>query len=43
MNLLGRAGLYNGAGIRKEMGEPFAAVETPVERDEEPAFEFVEL
>ncbi|MCY2952032.1 MAG: 2Fe-2S iron-sulfur cluster-binding protein [Planctomycetota bacterium] len=43
MNLLGRAGLYNGAGIRKEMGEPFESVRAPVAREEEAAFEFVEL
>jgi NADH-quinone oxidoreductase subunit G len=42
--LLGRTGLFNAAEIRREMGEPFASVQTPVESEhEEPAMEFVEL
>ncbi|MGE5609269.1 MAG: molybdopterin-dependent oxidoreductase, partial [Bacillota bacterium] len=43
LKLLGRHGLYNAATIRKDMGEPFASVQLPAERSEEPAFEFVEL
>jgi NADH-quinone oxidoreductase subunit G len=41
--LLGRSGLYNAQAVRQEMGEPFASVQIPSERTEEPAFEFVEL
>ncbi len=41
--LLGRDGLYNVSEVRKEMGEPFAAVHLPAEHEIEPAPEFVEL
>ncbi len=41
--LLGRAGLYNAALVRREMGEPFASVAALGDRIEEPTFEFVEL
>ena len=41
--MLGRAGLYNAATVRAEMGEPFAAVKAPARDAQEPAFEFVEL
>ncbi|HEY8665766.1 MAG TPA: 2Fe-2S iron-sulfur cluster-binding protein [Tepidisphaeraceae bacterium] len=43
LSILGRPGLYNAAAIRREMGEPFAAVQIPSENAAEPAFEFVEL
>ena len=41
--LLGRPGLYNAATVRKEMGEPFASVKLPSDKEEAPAFDFVEL
>jgi NADH-quinone oxidoreductase subunit G len=41
--LLGRAGVYNAEIVRKEMGEPFAAVVVPSENFAEPAMEFAEL
>ncbi|MGH7214783.1 MAG: 2Fe-2S iron-sulfur cluster-binding protein [Tepidisphaeraceae bacterium] len=41
--LLGRTGQYNAEVVRKEMGEPFAAVAFPSGNVEEPAFEFAEL
>lgn len=41
--LLGRTGLYSGAAVRQEMGEPFASVKLPEEKAVEPAFEFAEL
>jgi NADH-quinone oxidoreductase subunit G len=45
LKLLGRGGQYNATAIREEMGEPFASVKRPLEKDEaeEPAFEFAEL
>jgi NADH-quinone oxidoreductase subunit G len=41
--ILGRPGLYNAAAVRKEMGDPFAAVSVPSSVKDEPAFEFAEL
>lgn len=41
--ILGRAGLYDAAAIRREMGEPFASVVIPTEEAEAPAFEFEQL
>ena len=41
--LLGRSGFYHAESVRKEMGEPFAAVKLPDANAVEPAFEFVEL
>jgi NADH-quinone oxidoreductase subunit G len=41
--LLGRPGLYNAEVVRGEMGEPFAAIQTPAREAAEPAFEFAEL
>jgi NADH-quinone oxidoreductase subunit G len=41
--LLGRPGMYNAEAVRLEMGEPFATVTLPSEKDEAPAFEFAEL
>ncbi|HLL87674.1 MAG TPA: molybdopterin-dependent oxidoreductase, partial [Tepidisphaeraceae bacterium] len=41
--LLNRPGPYDAAAVRKEMGEPFAAVQAPGRKVEEPAFEFAEL
>jgi NADH-quinone oxidoreductase subunit G len=42
--LLGRSEMYNAEVVRREMGEPFAAIETPTDITEEPAaFEFAEL
>lgn len=41
--LLGRAGLYNAAVVREEMGGAFAVVKLPDHRAVEPAFEFAEL
>jgi anaerobic selenocysteine-containing dehydrogenase len=43
-NLLKRTGLYNAEVVRKEMGEPFAAVTLPSETEEHhPAPQFAEL
>lgn len=43
--LLGKTGRYDVDAVRKEMGEPFAAVKLPTDdrAASEPAFEFVEL
>jgi anaerobic selenocysteine-containing dehydrogenase len=41
--LLGRPGLYNAAVVRQEMGDPFASVQLPSDKEEAPAFDFVEL
>jgi anaerobic selenocysteine-containing dehydrogenase len=41
--LLGRPGLYNAQVVRQEMGEPFASVQLPTDKEEAPAFDFVEL
>jgi NADH-quinone oxidoreductase subunit G len=41
--LFGRQTRYNAAAVRQEMGEPFAAVQVPSDKAEEPAFDFVEL
>ena len=44
--LLNRTGLYNADEIRKEMGEPFAALSVPTDRSAagtEPVYEFAEL
>jgi NADH-quinone oxidoreductase subunit G len=41
--MLGRVGLYSGAAVRKEMGEPFTSVIVPSTTKNEPAFEFAEL
>ena len=43
LNLLQRRELYNAQDIRREMGDVFAAVSIPLEKQAEPAFEFVEL
>jgi NADH-quinone oxidoreductase subunit G len=43
LNLLQRREPYNAQTIRGEMGEPFSAVHVAVEKQIEPAFEFVEL
>ena len=43
LSLMGRKGMYRAEDIRKEMGEPFAAVKTPGVREEERRLEFVEL
>ena len=43
LKMLGRSGLYNAEMIRKEMGEPFAALALPAEEEHEPAPQFVEL
>ncbi len=41
--LLGRGGLYNADAVRKEMGEPFADIHLPIEPENQPAPQFVEL
>ena len=41
--LLGRPGLYNAQVVRQEMGDVFAAVQTPSDEEVAPAPEFVEL
>ena len=41
--LLGRPGVYNAEAVRQEMGEPFATVMLPSDKEEAPAFEFAEL
>lgn len=44
LRLLGRSGAYHAQDIRAEMGDPFAQVALPPERDAvEPAMEFAEL
>ncbi|HEX4793643.1 MAG TPA: 2Fe-2S iron-sulfur cluster-binding protein [Humisphaera sp.] len=43
LKLLDRTGLYNAEQLRKEMGEPFAAVSLPTEEAAEPAPQFAEL
>jgi len=43
LKLLNKTGLYNAEQIRKEMGEPFAAVSLPTEEAAEPAPQFAEL
>ncbi len=43
LSLLGRKGMFNAAQIRKEMGEPFAAVKAQGIEEEERRLEFVEL
>jgi hypothetical protein len=43
LNLLGRPGLYHAESIRKEIAEPFASVRVPIEDEEAPAIEFVQL
>jgi anaerobic selenocysteine-containing dehydrogenase len=43
LSLLGRKGMYQAEQIRKEMGEPFAAVKVAGVREEERRLEFVEL
>jgi NADH dehydrogenase/NADH:ubiquinone oxidoreductase subunit G len=40
--LLGRTGLYSAEAVRREMGEPFASVQLPVEGPE-PAVQFEAL
>jgi NADH-quinone oxidoreductase subunit G len=41
--ILGQPGLYNAAVVRQEMGGSFADVKLPDDKQEAPAFEFVEL
>ncbi|HEV2689781.1 MAG TPA: molybdopterin-dependent oxidoreductase, partial [Bryobacteraceae bacterium] len=41
--MLGRTGMYNADAVRKEMGEPFAAVTLPGEEAHEAAPQFAEL
>jgi hypothetical protein len=41
--MLNRPGLYNAQVIRQEMGEPFASIQLPSDKQEAPAFDFVEL
>lgn len=41
--ILGHDGVYNADDVRKEMGEPFAAIHLPKEEASEPASQFVEL
>jgi anaerobic selenocysteine-containing dehydrogenase len=41
--LLGRAGLYNAHAVRQEMGGPFEAIQLPADKQDAPAFDFVEL
>jgi hypothetical protein len=43
LSLLARKGMFNAQQIRKEMGEPFASLKTPVMKEEERRLEFVEL
>ncbi len=45
LKLLDEPGLYHAATVRRQMGDPFAAVEPPKSREEtvEPAFEFADL
>lgn len=43
LRLLGKAGQYNAADIRREMGGVFTGVELPRDKVEAPAFEFAEL
>ena len=43
VELLGTAGRYEAAKVRREMGEPFASVKPPELDKPAPAFEFVEL
>jgi NADH-quinone oxidoreductase subunit G len=41
--ILGRAGQYNAAAVRKEMGDTFAVCVAPVVAHESPALELIEL
>jgi NADH-quinone oxidoreductase subunit G len=41
--LLNRPGLYNAQAVRQEMGESFANVQLPSDKETAPAFDFVEL
>jgi NADH-quinone oxidoreductase subunit G len=43
LNLLSRREMYNAETIRREMGEPFAAVQVETGKKDEPAFAFAEL
>jgi NADH dehydrogenase/NADH:ubiquinone oxidoreductase subunit G len=43
LNLLSRREMYSAESIRREMGEPFAAVKIETGKTEEPAFAFAEL
>jgi anaerobic selenocysteine-containing dehydrogenase len=43
LSLLDRAGLYNAAAVRKEMGGAFASVSLPAESTSLPVMEFAEL
>jgi hypothetical protein len=41
--MLNRPGLYNAQVVRQEMGEPFASVQLPSDKETAPAFDFVAL
>jgi NADH-quinone oxidoreductase subunit G len=43
LKILGKAGRYDAAAIRDEIGDPFDGVKAPVAATPSPSFEFVEL